>query len=154
MYLSRPANVNINVDYKLCKKIKDHRNVKLQPEINVLQDINHFKQFHNKRNNAFKSLLLLWTQLPELGWPQKIVLFQAKFFLALTSNFLFESMSLAYMYINFFSPLRILSLSVCKFMLFGHTLMFLHFFGHPRLSGSLQESGMKLFNLKPLQIAS
>ena len=30
------------------------------------------------------------------------------------------------------------SLSVCKVMLFGHILMFLHFLGHSRLSGTLQ----------------
>ena len=34
------------------------------------------------------------------------------------------------------------SLSVCKVMLFGHILTFLHFLGHPRLSAPSRQSGI------------
>ena len=71
------------------------------------------------------------------GDPEKLGLFQAEiFFLALISNFLFESVSLAIICPLTFFDFR--PLSVCKVMLFGHILTFLNFLVHPRLSGSFQ----------------
>ena len=96
---------------------------------------------------------MFWTKLP-LGWPQKKPFFKPKM-CWLWFRIFFLNRHPWLIHISTFSPLNFFdlrALSVRKVMLFWQIGTFLHFFGHPGLSGSLQV-GLKFSDPKLLQIS-